>query len=528
MTQTLTLPSLNPIPPDIDEQLRRLLRQVAQSPSPPDPALGDWLLELIKNSGHMSTGDDMRWRVLSMVWLATQFDIDRAWPYLMWLNMNEPVISDHLADILGEALDDLDCHVQVANWIANASDERLVTFFSDFHHIPAVRKMPAILGNLLARPAAAETGIWLKAFCRDSSGYVLPHVRRWCLVAAAWYATCFDPAEGLAYLQQHSNGSSSLSAADNKLLLETAGEFNGTSAMIQWIAACSDPAVKTMLKDFGHPDLTSFAQDILNNPPNYDYLAASIDQAAADARTYKESVSLLEAAGISLTSARILNLACGWLAPQTVLFASTGARATGVDLHIPPAYLPLPGLKYWLKRHNHAKAWRAATAPYYEALARQTGLKLKWGRVKIRLADLTRLPWAGPTFSVVVCSGYLQHAPDVDSLLAEAARVLQPGGLLLADILPFPALTGAFQPFDSSPAWGHLRAGYHHPSVPLNQWREAQYRAAFDRYFNIEQWLAEQDEQAQARLTPDIQTELAGYSADELTRKRLIVLARKK
>jgi ubiquinone/menaquinone biosynthesis C-methylase UbiE len=155
-------------------------------------------------------------------------------------------------------------------------------------------------------------------------------------------------------------------------------------------------------------------------------------------------------------------------------------------------------------------------------------LKLKWNNVKIEQADLTRLHLPSGSFGVVVCNNFLQHAPDVAGLLAEAARVLQPGGLILADVLPYPALTGAFQTVDDQSPWDHLRHPFSDPSLPFNQWREGQYQTAFEKYFTIEQWLIGQDEQAEALLTPEIQAELAEFSPEELTRQEIVILARKK
>ena len=521
MPQTVNLPALNPIPEDISAQLCHLLL------TPYDPALKTWLLELIKNSGHLSNTDDLRWRLLCVIWLA-QFDVDQAWPYLMWLNMNQPVIQDHLNELLIDAANDFDCHVLLANWVANAQDERLITFFSEFRNVPALPKLPALFNQLLARPTASETGVWLAAFCRDTAEDTPPHLRRWHLLAAAWYATCFNPAIGITYLQAISNDVKTLSTADNELLTNTTSEINGVTAMIQWIADCPNQAVKTMLKEFGHPDLTAFTETALQNPPNYDHLADAPSQAPVDAQTFKRNVTILEKVGLELNSVKILDLACGLLAPQTLLFNSAGYRTTGVDLHIPPAYLPLPSLKFWLKRNQHRKAWHSATAAYYQTLAQQAGLKPNSKKVKIELADLTRLQFPDNSFQVVLCSNYLQHAPDVDGLLAEAARVLQTGGLLLADIRPYPALTGAFRSPEFTPPWDHLRHNFYDPSLPLNQWCESQYQAAFEKYFVVEEWLTEQDEQAVAVLTPEILIDFASYSQEELTRKEVVVLARKR
>jgi ubiquinone/menaquinone biosynthesis C-methylase UbiE len=161
-------------------------------------------------------------------------------------------------------------------------------------------------------------------------------------------------------------------------------------------------------------------------------------------------------------------------------------------------------------------------------LGQLAGLKLKWPKVTIKLADLTRLQFTDDSFDVVLCLNYLQHAPDVDSLLAETARVLKPAGLLLADIRPYPALTGAFQAPDSASPWSHVRQSFYDPSLALNQWRERQYQATFEKYFTVEQWRTEQDEEAIALITPETQAELADYSKEELTRKEIVVLAKKR
>jgi SAM-dependent methyltransferase len=244
---------------------------------------------------------------------------------------------------------------------------------------------------------------------------------------------------------------------------------------------------------------------------------------------FRRIVNLLEQAGVSLKTAHLLNLACGRLAPLPLLLTASGFQTTGADLNIPPAYLPTSGIKQWFKRGQLVKTWQAATAPYYDSLAQQTGLKLKWDKVKIDLADLTRLPYPGGAFEVVICPNHLPHAADVESLLAEAARVLKPGGWLVADIRPYPALTGAFGP-DGTRPWAHLRGGdgsADEPGLIFNRWREAQYRSALEKFFAITQWQAEPDERAVKLLTPDIRTELSEYDEAELTCRQIIVMAQK-
>lgn len=523
MTQTLTLPPLTTIPDNIEEQLRQLLQ------SPRQAGLETWLFELIKSSGHLSTPDALRWRVVAMVWLAVEFDINKAWPYLMWLNTGQPTISEHLAEILSEAANDLDCHVELANWMAQAKDERLKIFFSDFHPLPARYNMPTLVRRLLNHPTAPEVGVWLAAYCRDMSGNTNSNLRPWRLLTAAWYAACFDAQAGLAHLRELSGGSPTLAAVDNKILTDMAGELNCVTAVIQWLAACPDAAVKTMLKDFGHPDLPTFTATVFQQPPNYQHLANSVRHADRDAQAFRRVVKLLEQAGVPLKNARLLDLACGPLAAQTLLFNSAGYKIVGGDLDIPPAYLPTASLAQRLfQRGKYVKAWETTTAPYYQALAQYAGLKLKWNGVKIELADLTRLPFPESSFEAVVCLHHLHHAPDVESLLAEAGRVLQPGGVLVANIVPYPTLNGAFST-DGAQPWSHLRGVDNTPNpVILNRWRERQYRLAFEKFFQVEQWQAEANPDALTHLTPTVKAELADYDEGELICQQIMVVAKKR
>lgn len=514
------LPSIETIPDDIDDQLRHLIHYA------PERVTAEWLLDLIKNSGHLTTPEYMRWRVVSLVWLATKFDTDQAWPYLMWLNMNEPVIGDHLNDLLTDGVEELQCHVQLANWIAEAKDERLQIFFSGYKNIPAPHKMGSVLRRLLTSGRDPAVGVWLAELCADTADNPSPHMRPWRLMIAAWYATCFNPAEGLASLRQLSDGQATLSVEDNRLLMETAAALKATPSLIQWIADCPDPAVQTMLQEFGHPDLDGLVAAIFDNPPDYEHLTGLSDRAAADAATFYLMRDLLMAASVPPT-ADILDLGCGPLAPHTLLLNSAGYSVVGVDLDIPPRFLPSPGLFQRLfKKGKYVQVWENATADYYRALAGVVAdLSLTWKKATVELADLTRLHFVEKRFDVVMCVDHLHQAPDVNGLLAEAARVLKPGGLFLTNIKPFSSFSGGFT--TAAEPWGHLRDGSAEKGPVLNRWREYQFHEALEKRFRLEQWRTVQDEAAEAKLTPILQAEFAEYSPEELTRQQIVVVARK-
>ena len=64
--------------------------------------------------------------------------------------------------------------------------------------------------------------------------------------------------------------------------------------------------------------------------------------------------------------------------------------------------------------------------------------------------SLTALPFGAGSFDVVMCSEVLEHVEDEATAVAELARVLTPGGLLLLSVPTPPA------PFDPA----HVREGY--------------------------------------------------------------------
>ncbi len=427
MQKQNALPSLEPFPNNISDIIRELLQQ------PDDPALEDWLFELTRLSGFMAAENDLRWRVLALVWLAAQFNVDKAWPYLMWLNQNEAALSDHLNEILSDAVNDYQCHIQMATWIANARDERLRTFFAPYRNIPGQRDLFALIPQLLKQPKAPQTGVWMQAFCRNTRDNPSPYMRPWRLLMSAWYAARFDPAEGLDLLKDLSGGTETLSAEDNMILMRTLEDVGALTPMIRWVADCEDAAVKTMLKEVGHPNLQLVAQSALSRPADYSRLPAIPRQAEADAQTFQKILSQLKEAGVNPKKAQILDLGCGPLAPQSVLLNSAGYKTIGVDLDIPPAYLPASGLKQTLKRGKLVKAWKQVTDTYCKTLGQQSGYKLKWKKTTVQLSDLTRLNFPDSHFDVVICVDYLQHAPDPRGVLSEAIRTLKPGGVFVTD-----------------------------------------------------------------------------------------------
>jgi 2-polyprenyl-3-methyl-5-hydroxy-6-metoxy-1,4-benzoquinol methylase len=110
----------------------------------------------------------------------------------------------------------------------------------------------------------------------------------------------------------------------------------------------------------------------------------------------------------------LLDVACGSGGPMLRIVEKTGAHATGIDIH-------QDGI---------------ATA---EKQAETRGLA---GRATFRVCDASEpLPFDDASFDAVMCIDAINHLPDRERVIADWARVLEPGGrVLFADPI---VLTGA-------------------------------------------------------------------------------------
>lgn len=119
---------------------------------------------------------------------------------------------------------------------------------------------------------------------------------------------------------------------------------------------------------------------------------------------------MLENSGID-ASARVLDLGCGNGNTATWLCRATGSHVTGIDL----------------------SGVRIANA--IESLSDVPDLA---PRLEFHKASATELPFADGAFSHVWSQATIYHIPDKIKTLAEAYRVLQPGGVMVFDDLTKP------------------------------------------------------------------------------------------
>jgi ubiquinone/menaquinone biosynthesis C-methylase UbiE len=141
---------------------------------------------------------------------------------------------------------------------------------------------------------------------------------------------------------------------------------------------------------------TFLGQNAIHGQWQSDYLNPDMDQFYDVA--FSDILEVLQAG----PEARILDAGCGYCY-HTLRLARGGTRVTAVDFS--------------------SVALAAAERNIADA-----GLR---DRIELQRADLTALSFAANTFDFVVSWGVIMHIPDIEKALAELARVLKPGGLLV-------------------------------------------------------------------------------------------------
>ncbi|MFO0704357.1 MAG: methyltransferase domain-containing protein [Candidatus Andersenbacteria bacterium] len=245
----------------------------------------------------------------------------------------------------------------------------------------------------------------------------------------------------------------------------------------------------------------------------------------------------------TLADLRVLEVGHGQHAAITLLFHSSGARATGIDMDYvrfgfsPTTYgriARLNGIERALKTLARNILFDRR---YYKTLQTCFGRPLKKQTVDLRRMDAAHMQFANATFNYVFSYAVFEHIADVESTAREVARVLKPDGVANLSIDLFPSLSGghnlewAFPDVAGSkrvPAWDHLRDNRYPTHVHLNRLREQDYRAIFSRYFEILETTHVYE--GQRYLTNELEHELVtkGFSRDDLLTRSVRYILRPK
>lgn len=238
---------------------------------------------------------------------------------------------------------------------------------------------------------------------------------------------------------------------------------------------------------------------------------------------------------------KILDLGCGKTFWLTLLLASDGADALGVDTELttpqrtPGKYLRLLR-ENGIERTARTLAWDLLFASrYYRRLGVEFGKPLRFDQVRLARIDGTRLPVPDGSLDHVVSHEVLEHVREVPEVLREVRRALKPDGLAYLYVHHFTSLSGghhiAWKHPDEAPSrvvppWDHLRERrFAHVPSWLNQIRARDYRTMIEAELDIVEWRWLPKE-GELLLTPQIRAELADYDEDELLHKGFVIIAR--
>lgn len=127
----------------------------------------------------------------------------------------------------------------------------------------------------------------------------------------------------------------------------------------------------------------------------------------------------------------------------------------------------------WAKAELEAEVVALDSSPRMVELAVQAGVTAVRG-------DMRQLPFADRSFDCVVACAVLYHVPDPERVIAEAARVLETEGVLLAT-------TGSDKEAERDRAWGSLFSEEIPRQPPLSFSRENGRKLLLQAFCHVEQ-----------------------------------------
>ena len=234
----------------------------------------------------------------------------------------------------------------------------------------------------------------------------------------------------------------------------------------------------------------------------------------------------------------ILDVGCGRLCGQALLFHSLGGKVTGIDtteiLVNKPRFL-----KYWRSLIKNGLegfgrdvlyALLGKNKAYYRRIRDLSSFELQPDVLDIRQMSVDNMSFPDGVFDIVISNNAFEHIANVPQAVAEIHRVLKPGGITYIRIHLFTSLSGGhnidLRNPSKVPPWKHLRSKDYTAPVYLNRLKEQEYISLFRVRFEILDII---DGVCVGRnlLTPSIRAELSDYSEEELLKMHITIVARK-
>lgn len=268
--------------------------------------------------------------------------------------------------------------------------------------------------------------------------------------------------------------------------------------------------------------------------------AHNLDFAVEHWSFFKDLQDFLKNSG-GITNKRVLDIGCGKAAWLTLLFASAGARATGIDTEVVKLGFGFKKYSNILfkngpERFLRTLIWEIFYAqPYFKELEKQADFKLDFSGIETFSMSAKDMHFSDQSFDLIISYEVIEHIPDLEVAVKEMKRVLKPDGIMIHYLHNYTSLSGGHhiawkypdkEPSDIVPPWDHLRQNLF-PDIPswISRKRGKEIRDIFEKYFTIEEW-SPYLEEGRALLTEQIKAELSDYSEKELLTKGFLIIAR--
>src|SRR5579864_48344 len=242
-------------------------------------------------------------------------------------------------------------------------------------------------------------------------------------------------------------------------------------------------------------------------------------------------------------AARYLDIGCGQRCQNALVYSAFGKQAFGIDLEpgTPMATVRI-ALQKNLRTFGPKRAVRSMVRQllfdptYYREMAAIIRRDWQLDHVRILRMNAEKLAFGNETFDFASSDQVWEHLIDVDAATREVQRVLRPGGIVSMTIALFPSLSGGHHFSWANPQqspstyvapWDHLRRNSYPADAYLNRFNAQNFQAVFEKYFEVLQWVLDAPV-GRDLLTPEIRSELKGYSDEELLTPNVTVLARKR
>lgn len=267
-------------------------------------------------------------------------------------------------------------------------------------------------------------------------------------------------------------------------------------------------------------------------------------------RVLAEYRTLAEQRGLDLETARSLEIGCGQRPYRLFYLVAHGLDVRGIELDKVVLSLGLGDLSHMLRRNGVERTLKtmgryvlfdiAENRQFRRVLSDIFGKTFPWSTERIvhgSAAD--EACWPEGKFGFVYSEDVFEHIPpeDLEKVCAVLAARLEPDGIAVIRPMVFTGIRGGHNVewYNARPGrnrrcppWDHLREHRFPANTYLNRLTRADYRALFERHFEILSEDVRDPDMGRVYLTPDVARELADWDEDELFSNQVRFILRPK